>query len=306
MAEAAPKGFGVSLAVGVIAMFLAIASIAFAYLGASGPVSSLQGQVSTIQTQINSLATKPAPATLNVKPGTIAFRVEWCNTDNTGQDRFCPPTIVVPQGDIVQIMFLTNDTSDAHTFTLIKGGYSFQLNNTYGAPGSSGNFTTKANGMHNFLTNGYFTASCQNGAFAQENIAVGPTYCVSGSSLLPAGQNFLYPINPTPSSAFTPPARPVFIPVDNTFHFISMNGSATNPYTGAKGYFADWSIASFQATTPGVYEYFCYYHVSNGMFGYLFVVPNAYCTATPSACGLVSGGLSGGNSTSTATASSTH
>jgi plastocyanin len=273
MAEAAPKGFGLALGVAVIAVFLAIGSIAFAYVGASSQVTSLQQEVSTLQTQIPSLVAKAGVASVNATPTTVAFRVDWCNTDNTGQDRFCPPVMVVHQGDTVQLLFESNDT-DAHTFTLVAGGYNFQLNNTYGASGSSGNFSTAGNGMHNFLTNTYFQSSCIQVPYSQQNAGLSSTGCVSGSSLLAPGGTFKIPVNPNPSSSPLPPATPRLITIDNSFHLISETGT----------YNAAWSIASFQATIPGVFEYFCYYHVSNGMFGYLIVLPNTYCNVHASAC----------------------
>jgi plastocyanin len=267
MAEAAPKGFGLALGVAIIAVFIAVGAIAFAYVGASSQVTSLQGQVSTLQSQIPGLVAKSGLASVNATPTTMAFKVDWCNTDNSGQDRFCPPVLIVHQGDVVQLLFVTND-SDAHTFTLVRGGYNFQLNNTYGAPGSNG---TVGNGMHNFVTNGYFQSSCTTGSYAQESASVSSSMCVSGSNLLPSGANYIIPVNSHPASS---PAAPETLTVDNSFHVDTQNASVQ----------ATWSIASFRATIPGIFEYFCYYHVSNGMFGYLIVLPNTYCNNHASAC----------------------
>ena len=263
-----------SLAVAVIAVFLAIGAIAFAYVGASSQVTTLQQQVSSQQTQISALLNRTQVGAVNVVPGNLSIRMDWCNTDSTGQDRFCPPVITVPQGDIVQILFETNDT-DAHTFTLIRGGYIFQLNNTLGAPGSAGNFSTSANGMHDFLTDTYFQSSCVNGNYAQESQGLSSTYCVSGSSLLPPGQTFGIAVNPFPAAPPLGSHSPKPIPISNSFQVNYEN--ATNDGT--------WSIASFRATISGVFEYYCYYHVSNGMFGYIIVLPNTYCNAHPAACG---------------------
>jgi plastocyanin len=276
MAESAPKGFGLSLAVAVIAVFLAVGAIAFAYVGASSQVTNLQGQVSTLQSQIPGLIAKSGLASVNATPATMAFRVDWCNTDNTGQDRFCPPVLIVHQGDLVQILFETNDT-DAHTFTIVSAvvnGYNFQLNNTFGASGSSGNFSSTGNGMHNFLTNAYFQSSCVQASFSAASSGLSSSDCVSGTSLLQAGGTFRIPINPNPASVPLPPATPRQIMVDNMFHFVRENGSSN----------AVWSIASFRASIAGIFEYFCYYHVSNGMFGYLIVLPNTYCNTHSAAC----------------------
>jgi plastocyanin len=271
MAEAAPKGFGLTLAVALLAIFIGVGAFAFAYVGANEQVSSLQGQVSTLQSQIPQLIAKSGLASVNATPTTISFKLDWCNTDNTGQDRFCPPTIIVNQGDVVQILFVTND-SDAHTFTLIRGGYSFQLNNTYGVAGANANTTT---GMHDFLTDTYFQSNCSNAAYAQASAGLSSFDCVSGSSLLAPGASFTVPLNPEPASSPATDSNPIrTFQVDNMFHPIAENASEDST----------WSIGSFRATTPGIFEYYCYYHVSNGMFGYLIVLPNTYCNNHSAAC----------------------
>jgi plastocyanin len=271
LAEAAPKGFGLALAAAVIAIFIGVGAFAFAYVGASSQVTNLEGQVSTLQSQIPSLVSKSGLASVNATPTTVSFKVDWCNTDNTGQDRFCPPLIVVDQGDVVQILFQTND-SDAHTFTLIRGGYSFQLNNTYGAPGSNSNTST---GMHDFLSDTYFQSSCVNATFAQASAGLSSSNCVSGSSLLAPGASFTVPLNPEPASSPGSDGNPIrTFTVDDMFHFIAENASEDST----------WGIGSFRATIPGIFEYFCYYHVSNGMWGYLVVLPNTYCNNHAAAC----------------------
>lgn len=285
------RGSGIgraALAVAVIAIIIGAGALVFAYTNQSNQSNQLNGLQTTLSTVNGRISNV---ASVNETPSAIAFRVEWCNSDPTGQDRFCPPLIVVPQGDIVQIMFLTNDSSDAHTFTLLPPGYSFQLNNTYGAPNSSGNFSTSGNGMHNFLTSAYFQSSCSNGTYTQQKAGVSSTLCVSGASLMQAGSPFRIAANPTPQSSFSNGSAPISIKIDNQFHFLSMNATAPNPYGLGPGLFETWSIGSFQATTPGVYEYLCHYHVSNGMFGYIVVLPNGYCNTNAGSCGL--------NSTST-------
>jgi plastocyanin len=280
LAEAAPKGFGLTLAVGVIAVFIGVGAFAFAYVGASSPVSSLQSEVSSIQTKLPSLVSSSGLASVNATPTTMSFKLDWCNTDNSGEDRFCPPLIVVDQGDIVQIMFVTNDT-DAHTFTLIRGGYSFQLNNTWGAPGSTGEsnaagfFNSTGNGLHDFLTNTYFQAPCVNATYAEESAGLSSSDCVSGSSLLAPGATFSVPLNLQPANS---PANVQTVMVDNMFHFIALNGTENSM----------WSVGEFRASIPGIFEYYCYYHVSNGMWGYLIVLPNTYCNTSAGAAACTS------------------
>lgn len=244
-----------ALAVAVIAILIAGASLSVAFQAQSS--ASENTGVSAISTSLNS-----ALANLGVKPTTVAFKVDWCNTDNTGQDRFCPNELVVNQGDIVQIMFMHNDT-DAHTFTLDTGYYNFQINDSMA-------------GMHNFVTNGNIAGSCSNsGSYAQQSAAISGTYCVSGTALLAASGNFRIAQNGVPT--VSPPALED-IPLNNQVTMINLNSSG--------GFSEVYGVGAFQAVQPGIYEFFCHYHVSNGMFGYLIVLPNSYCTTSPSSCGL--------------------
>jgi len=256
-----------AMAVAVIALIIAFAAIGLMYQNQSSESS----QVSSISSKISNLAS------VNVAPGAQAVKVDWCNTDNTGQDRFCPSTIVVNQGTIVQILFIHNDT-DAHTFTLDTAPYFFQIN-------------ASSAGMHNFLTNGFNTGNCSNsGTSAQEQANVSATYCVSGSSLLSLAQlksnganDFVIAQNPTPAAAFSNGSLPEILNVTNTVQFNNINAAVTGNSSTLDEV---WGIAAFQAIQPGVYEYFCHYHVSNGMFGYLVVLPNAYCGSNPTACNI--------------------
>ncbi|HKT22498.1 MAG TPA: hypothetical protein VJR06_07825, partial [Nitrososphaerales archaeon] len=212
-----------------------------------------------------------ALSSLGVKPTTVAVKIDWCNTDPTGQDRFCPNEFVVNQGDTVQLMFIHNDT-DAHTFTLDTSPYFFQIN-------------ASDTGMRNFLTNLNNAGPCSNsGTFTQESAAISGTYCVSGTSLLPVTSpptNFRIAQNPTPANPFNSTGPTVIlVPVNN--QVIVNYDNETGGVVGI------WGIGAFQATQPGIYEFFCHYHVSNGMFGYLVVLPNAYCTSNAAACGVKS------------------
>jgi len=259
-----------ALAVAVIAVIIAFAAIGVMYstLGTqSSELSTLSGQVNSVNTEVSHYF-----ATVNSAPRTIAYKVDWCNKDNTGQDRFCPGVIVVNQGDFVQLLFIHNDT-DAHTFTLLTP-YFFQINDS-------------AAGMHNFLTNQFNAGNCSNaGSYAQEKANISAVYCVSGNSLLSPGQDMVVPQNPNPAVAFSNGSTPIILKVDNMVHFDNTSAAAINS-TVTK----IWGIGSFQASIPGVYEYFCHYHVANGMFGYLVVLPNGYCSQNPKTCGV--------NSTST-------
>jgi plastocyanin len=270
----------VGLVVGVIAIILAAGAIGVALTvkpsSSSGAVTTLSSQVSSLSSEVSALKTNASNlATVNVAPSPIAVKVDWCNTDNTGQDRFCPSTIVVDQGDIVQILFIHNDT-DAHTFTLDTSPYQFQINDS-------------SMGMHNFLTDQFNTGNCSNtGSIAQEQSGLSSTFCVSGSSVLstsilqPNGASkFLIAQNPDPASPLT--NGPIELTVDNQVHFNNITAANNSNATTSDEV---WGIAAFQATTPGIYEYFCHYHVSNGMFGYLVVLPNSYCESNAATCNL--------------------
>lgn len=287
----------VAVVLAIIAILIGLGAVYYASTVSPSSSSSIptnvQAQLNAINAKLNQVSGAVNASNLgvvNATPTTIPFRVDWCNTDNTGMDRYCPQSLTVVQGDIVQVLFMHND-SDAHTFTMIPegtSGYSFQINLTYGAPGETNvSGTLYANGMHNFLNNGNFTGSCTNASsssYSAQASGVSGTYCVSGSNLLaPAGYNIA--INPIPTIPFGPGAGagPVLINVTNDGYFPNINIPLA--YNGTQGVEA-WGIGAFQASTPGIYEYFCHYHVSNGMFGYLIVLPNSYCSANAKACGL--------------------
>jgi plastocyanin len=286
-----------AIALAIIAIILALGAFVTFFTVPTGASSS---SVSSLNSKISGIAS------VNATPSTVFVRVDWCNTDNTGQDRFCPSQITVDQGDIVAIVFEHNDT-DAHTLT-ITATYSFQINATFGEPGFTViNGTEYPNGMHNFLTNGNFSASCSNVAassFSQQKAGISTSLCVSGSSLL-AGSTVgtVGVVNPTPGSPLNssaPNGGLVQLNDTNAVYFQTIGGNMSevfataagapgmpvNPETGAPISAETYGVAAFQVTTPGIYEFFCHYHVSNGMFGYLIVLPNSQCKSNPSTCGL--------------------
>jgi len=122
-------------------------------------------------------------------------------------------------------------------------------------------------------------------------------YCVSGSSLLSpavlsshAATFFRIAVNPNPASPLTPTnssgnPTTILLAVDDHVH---IGAGTIGRIANASGTAEVYGIGAFQASTPGVFEFFCDYHVSNGMFGYLVVIPNAYCTANAAACGITS------------------
>lgn len=288
MAEAPPKGFGLALAVAVVALFLGVAAVAFAYVGSNTQISTMQNEIGTLQTKQSSLA---GLASVNTPPSVVPVKLAWCTLDEVGQDRFCPNMITVVQGDIVQVFFISNDTA-AHTFTM-TGTYDFQINDS-------------GKGLLDFLTNySPISGNCSNsGAFAQMSAGVSGVYCVSGTSLLSnatlaANNAYIFgeAQNPSPGLPFSTgcvsgePAGvclknpgPVPAYVNDQAHLLSLTISGVG--VNATGMSETQGIGAFRATTPGVYIFFCRYHVANGMFGYLVVLPNAYCNVNATACGL--------------------
>jgi len=297
LAEAPPKGYGLTMAVGVVALFLAVGAIGFAFVGSNSQISSLQSEVSSLQTGQSTLA---GLASVNRAPVVLPVKLAWClgGVAGVGQDRFCPNIIVADQGDIVQLFFISNDTA-AHTFTM-TGTYDFQVNDS-GA------------GELDFLTNySPIAGNCSNsGSFAQISAGVSGVYCVSGTSLLSnatltANNAYIFgeEQNPTPQYPFTntcvaglPPGDcptnpgPIAYPVNDQGQMLNLVNTPINsslPDVGANlgGFSETQGIGAFRATTPGVYIFFCRYHVSNGMFGYFVVLPNAYCNTNATACGI--------------------
>jgi len=116
----------------------------------NGQIANLTSQISKLKAEIaslnQSLQTLPL---VNEVPRNVAIRVEWVNTFNSNQDRLYPEYITIAQGDNLSLVFISNDTSDAHTFTIslsFRGlpVAAFQLNNSWTGL-SSGPFLIPAN-----------------------------------------------------------------------------------------------------------------------------------------------------------------
>ena len=109
----------ISLVIGIVGLVLGASGLGYAvYLGQS-----------QIPSQVSALS-------VNITPSNKVFRVDWFNDPASAQDRFFPEFITVAQGDNVTIVFITNDTGDAHTFTIglalrnLPGSAQFVLNNS--------------------------------------------------------------------------------------------------------------------------------------------------------------------------------
>src|SRR6267378_3933370 len=107
--QTAPSTGRAALAVGVVALVIGASALGYAvYVGLSQLPSEL------------SAATIDIPCSTSQPCADKTIRIDW-TLDDTGQDRFNPQYISVVQGDNLTIMLITNDTTDAHTFTINLG-----------------------------------------------------------------------------------------------------------------------------------------------------------------------------------------
>jgi len=111
---------GISLAALIFAMAV---YTEVATMNATPVPSNLSQELSNLQSAIS---TMPA---MNETPTTRNVLLEWA-MDPAGLDSFYPNLIIVNQGDTVALTFVSNDTGDGHSFTLIDESYNFQINLT--------------------------------------------------------------------------------------------------------------------------------------------------------------------------------
>jgi hypothetical protein len=239
LAEAAPKGFGVSIAVALVALFVAVGAVGYAFIGTSGPVSNLQGQVSTIQSELSTVGGS-LPG-VNQPPQTRNIFVEWEATLPTLQDRWLPQVIVANQGDTLNLYVESNDTDGAHSWSIEaptgpNGALQFtQLNVSaigqwkYFPPREAGpQFGVKiTNPVTGCVTMDQNVTCNTAGGCSINGGAIGTC---TGSFLLNSNQSEIASIHAT--------------------------------------------VTMGPLKLPGIYKYFCYYHQDIGMVGYLLVLPN--------------------------------
>jgi len=222
------------LALGVVALIIGASALGYAvYLG----LSQLPSQLSAVTVNVPCSTSQPC--------ADKTIRIDW-TLDDSGQDRYNPQYVTVVQGDNLTIILITNDTTDAHTFTINLGlrGFSsstfFQLNNSWtglssgsfitaGTPGYNLNFTGKPDGC---MDNNGNTVACN--TQKMDDTANGGT-----------GPNG------------------------------DCNNTLENPPTSSAPPCDLWSVGYLGVVnTPGVYKFFCFYHQKGGMFGYITVLPN--------------------------------
>jgi hypothetical protein len=239
LAEAAPKGFGLALAIAVVAIFVGVAAIGFAYEGASAPVASLQSQVSSLQSQVSAL---PSSLQLvNQAPQTRNIVIEWEATLPTLQDRWFPQVIVVNQGDTLNLTVESNDTDGAHTWTITAptgvGGALEETQLNVSWVGQWKYFPPQEAGPQNGTKiTGSDTGCMVNGQSTTCNTVGGCS--INGGAIGPCTGSFLLKTNQTEIASI------------------------------------EAHVTLGPLTVPGVYRYFCFYHQAIGMVGYLVVLPN--------------------------------
>ena len=239
LAEAPPKGFGLSLAVAVVALFVAVAAVGFAYVGASSPVNTLQSQVSTIQSELSTVGgTLPG---VNQQPQTRNIIVEWEATLPSTQDRWLPQVLIVNQGDTINLYVESNDTDGAHTWTIEAptgpGGALQETQLNVSAVGQWKYFPPRESGPMYGMEVKSPASGC---VTMNQNVSCNT---VGGCSINGG------PIGPCTGS---------WMLQSNQTEIASIHASVTfGPLT-----------------VPGIYRYFCFYHQDIGMLGYLLVLPN--------------------------------
>jgi hypothetical protein len=249
LAESAPRGYGLALSIGVVAVLLGAAAISIAYLGAGAPVASLSSQISSQQSEISSLQSQVSalpssihiPGQVNQPPQNRTIFIEWEATLPTLQDRWFPQVIVANQGDTLNLIVESNDTDGAHTFT---------INTPTGTGGALQETQLNMSWVGQWK---YFPPQEAGPQFGTK--ITGPdTGCMTMGQSVPC----------------------------NTVGGCSINGGPIGPCTGSFLLMPNQTeIASIEAHVtigpllmPGVYRYFCFYHQAIGMEGYLVVLPN--------------------------------
>jgi hypothetical protein len=251
---AAPSTGRIALALGIVGLILGASALGYAvYLG-----------LSVVPSQISAVSVDQPCSTSAPCGGSTNIRVEWETKLNSGQDRFFPNYITVIQGNNVTITFITNDTSDGHSLELplsvvgLPSSSLLILNNSWTGQ-TSGPYigvspTGTAVGVHP-TPNGLDCCLANGSPYnPQDNFTGPPTGCTdhNGNALSCNTQNAGgsgYKCN-----AFTP--------------IIQNNPNASTACNL-------WSSAYLGVvTTPGIYKFFCFYHQTAGMVGYLIVIPN--------------------------------
>ena len=296
---------GASVGIALV-LVVAVAAVGYFSTVSGGQNGSLTSEIRTLQSQVSGLeknntliSSKLSSLPLvDQTPVTRNVRLEWSNTESSGQDRFFQSVIVVNQGDNVSITFVANDT-DAHTFTL-ESPYDFQINAT--VPGTHNylknealfttNATNNSPGVKVWGTPGNVTAT---GSFVAKYTGIFEYFCIYHVALGMFGYLIVLPnaaysgppqgsqsssttaiaaetvkvnmkgaAENTNSPGFNPSTITVVIGVNNTVEWVN-DDIAPHTVTANDGSFSSGNLNpgdtfSFTFTKQGTYMYHCNYH----------------------------------------------
>lgn len=281
---------------GLVALILIFGTMALAYFAV---VSSDTSEISSLQSQIGAAPASGASSlpVMNQSNTIREIRETWYLSPEAAQDRFDPSTIVVNQGDTIQLTLIDNDTV-AHDFVIgppynivvnatVPGlvnditGETFKspaLNNSPGVvvKGTPGNvsatytFLAKYAGIFEFVCTyhadigmiGYMTV-LPDSAYTGKSASAGQQGASSAKTTtvdIVQGSG----ANASIAHSFSPDPVTVVIGVNNTVMWVN-DDSAPHTVTANNGAFGSGNIAptgtfTFTFTTPGTYAYHCIYH----------------------------------------------
>lgn len=294
----------------LVALVLVFGTMAFAYLSA---VRTNSAEISSLQSQLAGTTTAAGTTTTIVKSGgainetalpvmnqtnTIRQITEtWYLSSEAHQDRFDPSSIVVNQGDTIDLTFIENDTV-AHDFVIgppynivvnatVPGlinditGQTFTspaLNNSPGVvvSGTPGNVSAKYSFLAKYA--GIFEFVCTYHAEVGMigYLTVLPDSAYTGKASSGGGQGSTSPqttmvsivqgsgANASIAQSYSPDPVTVVIGVNNTVTWTN-DDSAPHTVTANDGSFNSGNMAptgtfTYTFTAPGTYHYHCIYH----------------------------------------------
>lgn len=295
---------------GLVALVLIFGTMAFAYLSVvktnSAEISSLQSQIAGANTAAGTTTTivssggainESALPVMNQTNTIRQIRETWYLSPTAAQDRFDPSSIVVNQGDTIDLTLIDNDTV-AHDL-VIGPPYNIVVNSTVpglvndithktfttnamnnspgvvvtGAPGNVSatySFVAKYAGIFEFVCTyhaevgmiGYLTVlpdSAYTGKGSSAGQQGGSSPKITAISIVQGSG-----ANASIAQSYSPGPVAVVIGVNNTITWTN-NDTAPHTVTANDGSFDSGNIAptgtfTFTFTTPGTYHYHCVYH----------------------------------------------
>ncbi len=293
----------------LVGLVLIFGTMAFASLSV---VSTNSQQISSLQSAVAAGSKSPATTTTTSSSAVVnalslpvmnqtntirQIRETWYLSPAAAQDRFDPSTIVVNQGDTVDLTLIDNDTV-AHDFVIgppyniivnatVPGlvnditGQTFSTPQKNSSPGvvvtgkpggvsATYSFVAKYAGIFEFVCTyhaeigmiGYLTVlpdSAYTGKASTPGQAGGSSPNITTVDMVQGSG-----ANASIAQSFAPSPVTVVIGVNNTVTWVN-DDSAPHTVTANDGSFGSGNIAptgtfTFTFTTPGTYEYHCLYH----------------------------------------------